>query len=58
MQFLQQRRLQVARTLLLTTDCDITSICMSVGFTSLGSFSWLFRRRFGRSPRELRRSEV
>jgi AraC-like DNA-binding protein len=58
MQFLQQRRLQVARALLLTTDCDITSICMSVGFSSLGSFSWLFRRRFGRSPRELRRSEV
>jgi AraC-like DNA-binding protein len=58
MQYLRQRRLQVARTLLLTTELDVTAICMQVGFASLGSFSWLFRRRFGCSPRGLRRGAV
>jgi AraC-like DNA-binding protein len=56
MQYLQARRLQVARDLLMTTPLDITAICMNVGFSSLGSFSWLFRRRFGRSPRQLRQA--
>lgn len=51
---LQTRRLDVARRLLLRTEQDITSICLNVGFESLGSFSWLFRRKFGLSPRQFR----
>ncbi len=54
MQYLQERRLAAARTLLVATDQPITSICFAVGFESLGSFSWLFRRRFGLSPRQFR----
>jgi AraC family transcriptional regulator len=54
MQFLQRRRLEVARRALLQTEDDVTSICLSVGFESLGSFSWLFKRHFGRSPSEFR----
>ncbi len=50
MQFLQRRRLEVARDLLNATDDDVTSICRSVGFESLGSFSALFKRTFGVSP--------
>ena len=50
MQFLQQRRLEVARQLLAATSDDVTTICHSVGFESLGSFSALFKRRFGYSP--------
>ena len=57
MQFLQERRLRAARRLLSGTDRDITSICLDVGFESLGSFSWLFRRRFGASPRDFRRRQ-
>lgn len=57
MQFLQRRRLDVARQLLAESEEDITSICMSVGFESLGSFSWLFSRRFGHSPRAYRSGE-
>lgn len=57
MQFLQERRLRAATRLLSTTDRDITSICLDVGFESLGSFSWLFRRRFGASPRDFRRRQ-
>jgi AraC-like DNA-binding protein len=54
MQFLQQMRLEAARTMLVHTGDDITSVCMAVGFESLGSFSWLFRKRFGVSPRAFR----
>src|SRR5260221_13138716 len=58
MQFLQARRLAAARRLLSTTEEPITSICFASGFESLGSFSWLFRRRFGLSPSEFRALHV
>jgi AraC family transcriptional regulator len=54
MQFLRERRLAVARRLLSTTDQPVTAICLAVGFESLGTFSWLFRKRFGLSPRQFR----
>jgi AraC-like DNA-binding protein len=54
MQFVQNRRLDAARRLLLTTDLPVTQICFSAGFESLGSFSSLFGRWFGRSPRRYR----
>jgi AraC family transcriptional regulator len=55
MQFLQEQRLAAARSLLLTTDEPITNICYMVGLESLGSFSWLFHRRFGCSPNRYRK---
>jgi AraC family transcriptional regulator len=54
MQFLQEARLTAARRLLLHTGDGVTTICVAVGFESLGSFSWLFRKRFGVSPRGFR----
>ena len=54
MQFLQDARLDAARCLLVHTDDDVTAICFAVGFESPGSFSWLFRKRFGVSPRSFR----
>jgi len=54
MQFLQGTRLEAARRLLANTGDDVTAICFAVGFESLGSFSWLFRKRFGTSPRAFR----
>jgi AraC-like DNA-binding protein len=54
MQFLQECRLAAARKLLIATDESVTLICFAVGFESLGSFSWLFRRRFGLSPLQFR----
>jgi AraC-like DNA-binding protein len=54
MQFLQHTRLEAARRLLLDTGGDITGICFDVGFESLGSFSWLFRKRYGAGPRAFR----
>lgn len=43
-------RLDRAKHLLVHGNDSVTDVCMAVGFTSLGSFSALFARRFGRSP--------
>jgi AraC-like DNA-binding protein len=53
-QYLTQRRIERAQRLLSKTDCPVTQICFEVGFESLGSFSWLFRRRVGMSPEQFR----
>jgi AraC-like DNA-binding protein len=53
-QYLMERRLQRARELLSRTELAVTEVCLSVGFESLGSFSRLFRRRFGTSPVRIR----
>jgi AraC-like DNA-binding protein len=54
MQRVQRLRLDAAAQLLESTELDVTRICLDVGFTSLGSFSALYRRRFGDSPRGYR----
>jgi len=53
-QFLITRRLEEAKRLLLRDDLSVTEVCLAVGFESLGSFSTLFRKRFGISPSEYR----
>src|SRR5262245_17969153 len=58
MQFLQERRLRAARRLLAATDQPVTAIAVAVGFESLSSFSWLFRKRFGLCPRRFRAQSV
>jgi AraC-like DNA-binding protein len=54
-QYLTRRRIERARRLLLRTDMPVTDICYAVGFESLGSFSWLFRKRVGLSPEQYRK---
>jgi AraC-like DNA-binding protein len=54
-QYLVATRLARARHLLEHTEQPVTEICLAVGFTSLGAFSWLFRQRVGVSPAEYRR---
>jgi len=56
-QFLTARRLEEARRLLADRELPVTEICLAVGFESLGSFSTLFRKRFGVSPTEYRRAK-
>jgi AraC-like DNA-binding protein len=43
-------RLERAREFLLSGKYSVTDVCMEVGFSSLGSFSTLFKRHFGESP--------
>jgi transcriptional regulator GlxA family with amidase domain len=47
-------RLERAQWLLATTSLTVTDVCMAVGFSSLGSFSRLFRLRCGESPMRYR----
>lgn len=50
-QFRVRSRLEQARLLLAMGGYSVTEVCMEVGFSSLGSFSDLFTRRLGESPR-------
>ena len=54
MRFLRECRLRAACKLLAETGQPVTTIALAVGFESLSSFSWLFRKRFGLSPRRFR----
>lgn len=45
---------QTNRRLLRETHLSVTDICMSVGFTSLGTFSRTFREIMGQTPSEFR----
>jgi AraC-like DNA-binding protein len=56
-QYLISKRLEEARRLLSLTEMPVTDVCFSVGFESLGSFSWLFRHRTGVSPEAYRRQK-
>ena len=56
-QFLVSTRLARAASLLTDTDRSVTEIALAVGFESPGSFSWLFRRRFGVSPTGFRNTK-
>jgi AraC family transcriptional regulator len=53
-QYLQRKRLERARDLLKSTARGVTEISLDVGFESSTSFSTLFRRTFGYSPRAYR----
>ncbi len=48
--YLLTRRLERAATLLRATDHTVADICVSVGLSSVGSFTTSFRRMFGLTP--------
>lgn len=56
-QFLTEQRLGEAKRLLLTTDSSVIEICLACGFESHGSFSSLFRGRYGFAPSHYRRQK-
>ncbi len=53
--YLQRRRVERAMFLLRTTDRSVTDVCMAVGFSSLGTFSRVFRDVVGEPPSVYRR---
>lgn len=53
-QYLLTRRLERAAALLRNTDQSVTTICFSVGLSSLGSFTTSFRRVYDASPADYR----
>jgi AraC family transcriptional regulator len=48
--WLGRRRCERALALLQTTRVSVTEVCLTVGYSSLGSFSAAFSRRFGLPP--------
>ena len=55
-QYLIQRRLQRAATLLLTSDERIADVAYAAGFNDLSSFNHRFRRTLGQSPGRYRQA--
>jgi AraC-like DNA-binding protein len=53
-QYLLNRRLERAASLLRSTDRSVSDICFTVGLRSVGSFTTSFGRMFGMSPTEYR----
>ena len=54
-QYLTRKRVDQARQWLADKDLTVSEICNNVGFESIGSFSWLFRKRVGLSPDQYRK---
>jgi AraC-like DNA-binding protein len=52
--YLQRRRVERSMFLLRETDRTVTDICLDVGFTSLGTFSRMFREIVGETPSDYR----
>ncbi|HEY4368763.1 MAG TPA: helix-turn-helix transcriptional regulator [Steroidobacteraceae bacterium] len=48
-------RLDLAKRLLITGSMSVTDVCAATGFSSLGTFSYVFARRVGLSPSAFRR---
>ena len=54
--YLLTRRLERAAALLRSTDHSVAEVCLSVGLSSIGSFTTSFTRTYGRSPTAYRAS--
>jgi AraC-like DNA-binding protein len=54
-EYLTRLRLKQAQHLLTISSRSVTEVCLDVGFSSLGTFSLLFKRHVGCSPREFRK---
>ena len=54
--YINSVRLEYAHNLLISTDLPITNVCYNSGFGSYPVFSRTFKKRYGLSPSELRRT--
>jgi AraC-like DNA-binding protein len=54
--YLQDMRLEFAEKLLRSTELPVTEICMKSGFNSLPHFERTFKKKFGMTPRDMRRN--
>jgi AraC-like DNA-binding protein len=48
--YLTRRRIERAQDLLRSANLTVTEVCLLVGFSSLGSFSWRFTQLVGQTP--------
>lgn len=55
-QYIIDNRLQAARSLITSGQCDVTKAALACGFATVSHFSATFRKRWGISPSELKPS--
>lgn len=53
--YLQERRLEFARSLLGASDLPVTEVCYAAGYRTLSQFERMYKRRYGRTPGQDRR---
>lgn len=53
--YLNERRLQFASSLLRSSELPVTEVCFAAGFNTIPHFDRIFKRKFGCSPREYRK---
>lgn len=53
--FVAKLRIEKAKKMLVTEKLSIREVCENVGYSSIGSFSSLFRKQVGMSPTQYRR---
>jgi AraC family transcriptional regulator of arabinose operon len=56
--FIHERRLSAAATLLLTTEERVSVISFQVGFSHVANFNHAFKRRYGVTPRAYREEKA
>ena len=56
--FIHERRLSAAATLLLTTEERVSVISFQVGFSHVANFNHAFKRRYGVTPRAFREQQA
>jgi len=58
MQFYQEQRLNLSRSMIVETRLPITEIAYGAGFHSLRRFNAAFKNRFSQAPSEIRKAET
>lgn len=53
--YIARLRIEKAKNMLITGNTSVSEICEEIGYSSIGSFSLLFRRNVGMSPTQYRR---
>jgi len=48
----EEQRIKKAIDLLISTDCTLTDVAFECGFSSQSYFSYVFKRRMQKTPRE------
>lgn len=53
-QYIIRKRIEKASSFLRHSEMSVTEICFEIGFESLSTFSWMFRKKFGIPPEVFR----
>lgn len=54
-EYIVRLRIEKAKNMLITENFSVSEICEEIGYSSIGSFSFLFHKKVGMSPTQYRR---